>query len=142
MSGLLDYVFTPEEQEDDCFQLSLTQRVIGFASAALIGAFAGFLSLIAISVLRLRKFGLLFGIFNVMVILSTGFLIGFKKQLKSLTERNRIKAAIGMALGLCIAILFAFKWKRLIGVVLGFCIEFMSFAYYALSYLPSSDQIY
>jgi hypothetical protein len=136
-----DYMLKPVEPEDDCFQFTLTQRVLGFATTALIGGFASFLSLIAISVLRVRKFGLLFAIFNLTVILSTGFLVGFRKQLKSLTEKKRAPAALGMLIGLSITIFFAFKWKKLIGVVLGFSIAFRSFAYSALSYLPWGDRI-
>jgi hypothetical protein len=142
MTSLLDFAYERDEEDQDWLELTFTQRVIGFATTALLGVFSGFLSILAISLFRLRKFGILFSIFNVMIILSTGFLIGFKKQFKSLFEAKRYFATAGMFLGLSITMVFAFKWKRLVGVIFGFCVEFVSFAYYALSYLPWGPQVF
>jgi hypothetical protein len=140
MSGLLDVVI--EDQNNDYFNLTFTQRMLGFATAAILGLFSGFLSIVAIALLRIRKFGILFSIFNLMLLASTGFLLGFKKQLSSIFEQKRYIAGIGMFLGMAVTFFFAFKWRLLIGVIVGFAIEFTSFAYYALSYLPWGTQIF
>jgi hypothetical protein len=140
MEGLLDVAM--EGDDVGCFELTFTQRMLGFGVTALLGIFSGLLSLVAITLLRVRKFGVLFAIFNCMILSSTGFLIGFKKQFQSLFERKRHLASLGMLLGISITFFFAFKKKLLIGVIVGFLIDFISFAYYALSYLPCGAQIF
>lgn len=141
MSALLD--MTGYENEDgECLDLTFTQRLMGFAATSIIGIFSGILSIIAISLIRIRKFSLLFAIFNLMTLSSTGFLFGFKKQLRSMFEAKRIYAAIGMIFGMFTTFMFAMKWKKLIGVIIGFLIEVVSFSYYALSYLPMGTTLF
>lgn len=141
MSALLD-MSGYESEEGECLDLTFTQRLMGFGATAIIGIFSGVLSLIAISLLRIRKFSLLFAIFNLMTLSSTGFLFGFKKQLRSMFEAKRIYAAIGMLFGMITTFLFAMKYKKLIGVIIGFLIEVVSFSYYALSYLPMGTTLF
>ena len=64
MSALLDYVLEGNQENDDLCGLTRVQRFIGFAATAVIGMFAGVLSIIAIALLRIRKFGILFTICN------------------------------------------------------------------------------
>ena len=125
MTSILDFAFQ-QEQDESCFKLTWSQRMLGFAGTAIIGLFSGILSLIAIGLLRIRKFAILFAICNMMVLSSTGFLIGFQKQIKSLFEQKRYIATIGMAIGITITMLSAFMWKKLVLVVIGFIIEFLS----------------
>jgi hypothetical protein len=140
MAALLDMAYRNGDQA--CFELSFTQRMIGFAVTTLIGLFSGFLAVIAIPLLRIRKFSLLFSICNLMILSSTGFLIGFKRQLKSLCERKRWIASIGMFAGMTITFLFALRWRKFLGVLLGVVVEFVSFSYYALSYVPWGSDIF
>lgn len=142
MSALLDYVLEGSQENDDLCGLTRVQRFMGFLATALIGMFAGILSIVAIALLRIRKFGILFAICNMCVLSSTGFLIGFKRQLQLLFEQKRYIASIGMFVGMCTTMLFAFKWKMLIGVIVGIIIEFLSFVYYALSYVPYGQQCF
>ena len=141
MSALLEFTLDGEDNDNSC-GLTATQRLIGFFVTAFLGMFSGFLSLIAIGLLRIRKFGILFAICNMMVIASTGMLVGFKKQMRSLFEQKRYVATIGMCVGMTITMFFAFRWKKLIGVLLGIIIEFVSFSYYALSYIPYGRQCF
>jgi hypothetical protein len=96
MTGLLDMAYRSDDKE--CFGLTFIQRMIGFAVTTLIGMFSTFLSIVAISLLRIRKFSLLFAICNLMILSSTGFLIGFKRQFKSLCEQKQWIASIGMTI--------------------------------------------
>ena len=137
MSSILD-----AEEETNCLDLTFTQRMMGFVGTAVIGVFSGILSIFAIGLLRIRKFSILFAIFNLMLISSTGFLIGFKRQFNSLFSKKRIYATIGMFIGMVITMTFALKWRSLVGVIIGFLIEGISFAYYALSYLPFGREIF
>ena len=137
MSLLLD-----SEEETNCLELTFTQRIMGFAGTAVIGLFSGILSIFAIGLLRIRKFSILFTVFNLMLISSTGFLIGFKRQFNSLFSKKRIFATIGMFAGMLITIIFALKFRSLFGAIIGFLIEGVSFAYYALSYLPYGKEIF
>lgn len=141
MSSFFD-MSSYESEDGECLDLTFTQRVMGFVATAIIGVFSGILSIVAISLLRIRKFTLLFAIFNMMILSSTGFLFGFKRQIRSMLEAKRIYAAIGMFFGMFTTILFAMKYKRLVGVIIGFLIEVVSFSYYALSYLPMGTALF
>jgi hypothetical protein len=140
MESLLD--IGVQEGNGEGFELTFLQRMLGFGATAIIGLFSGALSLIAMALLRIRKFTILFAICNCMILSSTGFLIGFKKQLRSLCERKRWIGSIGMLGGILITFFFAFTKKSLLGVTVGFVIDFTSFAYYALSYLPWGTQVF
>ena len=142
MSAILDMFANYESEEKDCFNLSLTERLIGLLVTATLGIFSGFLSIFAIALLRVRKFCILFAIFNLMTLFSTAFIVGFKRQLNSLTERKRIYAAIGMIVGMLITFIFAFKFKILTGIIFGFLIELVSFIYYILSYVPMGTALF
>ena len=77
-----------------------------------------------------------------MIISSTGFIVGFKNQLRSLMEKKRIYATFGMLFGFLITIVFALKLRKLSGAIIGVVVEGISFVYYALSYLPFGKQIF
>jgi hypothetical protein len=139
MSALLNVALEGEDEE--CFKLTWTQKLLGFAATALLGLFSGFLALIAIALLRIRRFGILFSFCNCMILASTGFLIGFRRQAQSLCERKRYLASIGMIVGIGLTFFSASRKKPLLGVIVGFLIDFTSFACYALSYLPCGDRI-
>lgn len=140
MGGLIE--LTNESEGSDCFNLSWMERMIGAAVCGFFSFFAGTVSIMAIALLRIRKFALLFAIMNIMLFLSLGFLIGFKKLLSSLTTKERRIAAITMFLGMFITMFFAFGKTRLIGVILGFIIEFISFVFIALSYVPMGRALF
>lgn len=131
-----------EQDEGEWFELTLTQRLLGCVGTSVIGIFSGVLSLIAIGLLRIRKFSILFAIFNLMIISSTGFIVGFKNQLRFLMEKKRIYATFGMLFGFLITIVFALKLRKLSGAIIGVVVEGISFVYYALSYLPFGKQIF
>ncbi|OHT12578.1 Vesicle transport protein SFT2B [Tritrichomonas foetus] len=131
-----------DDEQNAYFNLTIKQRIIGFAVTAGLGLFSGILSIFAITLLRIRKFSLLFAICNLMILSSTGFVVGFKRQFKSLTDPKRVYSAIGMLVGMVTTFLFAMKWKYLVGVLIGFLIEVISFAYYALSYLPMGTTLF
>jgi len=140
VTGLLD--LTMDEDDGGCFELTTTQKIIAFAVCAFFALFSGVFAVISISLLRIRKFSLLFCIMNIMIFSSIGFLVGFKKQIKSLFQKKRALASVAMIAGIVITMIFSFKWRSLIGVIVGFLIEFVSFLYYALSYIPYGDTLF
>ena len=140
VTGLIN--LTSEQESEKCCGLGWTERIIAFACCSFFALFAGIVSIAAISLLRIRKFAVLFMIMNIMLIAALNFLVGIKKQLSSLLQPKRLISSSGMFIGIILTIIFAFVKKTLIGVIIGFVIEFVSFCYYALSYLPMGAALF
>ncbi|EAY15604.1 hypothetical protein TVAG_208830 [Trichomonas vaginalis G3] len=140
MGGLVDLISEPEEK--DCLNLSWKERIVASIVCGFFSFFAGTMSIFAIALLRIRKFAILFAIMNLMLFLSLGFIITFKKLFSSLFQKDRKYAAIGLFVGMFITMFFAFGKVRLIGVIIGFVLEFVSFIYVALSYLPLGRELF
>jgi hypothetical protein len=107
----------------------------------MIGVFSVILSLIALALLRIRTFTILFAMCNCMIRASTVFFIGFQTPLVLLFERKRWIGSICMLGGSDYTFLRIHE-KSLIGVIMGFVIDFTSFAYYTLPYLPWGTQMF
>ena len=140
VTGLIN--LTSEQESEKCCGLSWTERLIAFACCSFFALFAGIVSIAAISLLRIRKFALLFTIMNIMLFSALSFLVGIKKQLSSLFVPKRLISSILMIIGIILTLFFAFVYKTLIGVIIGFLIEFVSFCYYALSYIPMGSALF
>lgn len=71
---------------------------------------------------------------------STLFLMGPIKQIKKMFNETRYLASIAMVAFLVLTMVAAFRGKILLCII--FCVlQFLSMAYYALSYIPVSLRI-
>ncbi|KAJ8350696.1 hypothetical protein SKAU_G00258260 [Synaphobranchus kaupii] len=118
--------------------LSWATRVKGFVACF---AFGVVFSVLGVCLLWLPKIGvILFAVFytfgNIASLASTMFLLGPWKQLKRMCEKTRAFATILMLLFLGLTLCAAFWWKNF-WLALLFCVlQFVSFAWYGLSYIP------
>lgn len=139
MTGLLPLQDT---EDDSCLHLSKTESIIASVACGAFAFLSGLFSIIAISLLRVRKFSILFSVMNIMIFVSLGFLIGFKKVLGSLFQKKRALATGIMIIGMLITLFFALFYRFFIGVILGIIIEFLAFVYFLLSYIPMGEAIF
>ncbi|EAY00381.1 pRGR, putative [Trichomonas vaginalis G3] len=129
-------------QNDGCFTLTYTERLIGFGITGLCGLVAGILSIVAVFILNMRKFVVLFTLSSILYLVSLCLLIGFKRICGSFTDPKRIYSAVGLLAGTLITLYFGFVKKWIILSLVGFVIEFLSFVYYALTFIPGGEKIF
>ena len=129
-------------EEQGFLHLSRTERFIAAGICALCAVTAGILSIVAIFILNMRKFVVLFTVSSLLYVISLSLLIGFKKICASCFDKKRIYSGVGMMTGMFIVLFFGLVKKWIILSIIGFVIEFISFVYYALSFIPGGEQIF
>lgn len=129
-------------QDDGCFSLTYTERLIGFGITGVCGLVAGILSVVAVFILNMRKFVVLFTLSSILYLISLCLLIGFKRICSSFTDPKRIYSALGMLGGTIITLYFGLFKKWIILSIVGFLIEFVSFIYYALTFIPGGERLF
>ncbi|CAI5942576.1 unnamed protein product [Closterium sp. NIES-64] len=82
------------------------------------------------------KFALTYSIGNLMAIGSTGFLIGFTRQLKMMFDPIRIGAAIVFVLSLVLTLVAALYVQDALLTLLCIVVQACSLIWYSLSYIP------
>ena len=81
-------------------------------------------------------FGVLYSLGTITSLIGTGFLRGPVKQLKALTDTSRLVAVLVMFLMIALTICASVWWKMGI-LALIFCgLQFLSYMWYCLSYIP------
>eukprot|EP00744_Colponema_vietnamica_P010866 GILI01015309.1.p1 GENE.GILI01015309.1~~GILI01015309.1.p1 ORF type:complete len:171 (+),score=33.08 GILI01015309.1:30-515(+) len=135
------YVGLEEPEEDDnlCPSLTLTQRLTGFAIFLGIGVLLEFLSFgswVAIIAGKPEKFAILYTIGNICSLLSTTFLVGPQKQWKNMTHKDRAITSLVYIVAMIFTLLSACVWKQPILVLVFVLIQFCALVWYVLSYIP------
>ena len=143
MTEILNAVADATQPETEgCLHLSYSERMIGAGICALCGLTAGILSIVAIFILNMRKFVVLFTISSLLFLISLCLLVGFKKICASFIDKKRIYAAIGMLCGTVFTLFFGLIKKWIILSIASFVLEFCSFIYYALSFIPGGEALF
>jgi uncharacterized membrane protein len=130
---------TGEEQEEDydpckCLNLTYTQRVWGFGICFSLGMIISIMS--SFLVLNPVKFALPYTVGNVLSLLSTGFLVGPKRQCKYACASTRIVAFL-IYIGCIVATLIsAFALKKGFLTLLFVVTQFFAGLWYTASYVP------
>ncbi|CAI5523182.1 unnamed protein product [Closterium sp. Naga37s-1] len=114
--------------------LTLKQRIYGFATCLCIGILCTLMSILVFP--HPIKFALTYSIGNLMAIGSTGFLIGFTRQLKMMFDPIRIGAAIVFVLSLVLTLVAALYVQDALLTLLCIVVQACSLIWYSLSYIP------
>eukprot|EP00835_Amoeboradix_gromovi_P004745 NODE_390_length_9461_cov_0.447768.p3 type:complete len:174 gc:universal NODE_390_length_9461_cov_0.447768:1857-1336(-) len=118
------------------FSLSYTNRMYAFIGCVLLGFVLSFIGTLMVSTGNLSMFGVLFSIGNILSLFATGFLIGFKRQLKGMFASTRIFATIAFLVCLVMTIVFAVAIKSVALVIVFVILQYLALAWYSLSYIP------
>jgi hypothetical protein len=132
----------PEDGEDGCLHLTYGERIIGFGICALAAVLAGILAVLALFILNLRKFAVLFTVSTLLFISALSLLIGCRRIIKSSLERKRIWGAAGLVSGMLLTLFFGVVKRFLILSIAGFALEILSFLFFALSYIPGGERLF
>ncbi|KAG0294538.1 hypothetical protein BGZ98_001725 [Dissophora globulifera] len=119
-----------------CLQLDRTQRLYGFGICFVVGFLISILSTLALTTGLLALFAVLFSIGNILSLLSTTFLIGPGKQLRTMFAPVRMVASI-VFLGLLVTTLVvAFTIQSSILCLILCIVQFLALFWYSASYIP------
>jgi hypothetical protein len=127
--------------DDGCFKLTKTQRMMAFASCFGVGMLFSFLG--TMNLAKPTSFAILYSLGNITSLLSTGFMVGFKRQCRYAFERKRIIATLIYLVALIATLLTALLYKG--GGVTALCIfliaiQFCALVWYTASYIPFAQQ--
>lgn len=139
LTQLTDVVQT---EEPGCFDLTYSERIIGFGICAGCGLLSGILAIVSIFLLNLRKFAVLFTISTILFFVALTLLIGYKKILNSCADKSRMYASIILVCGMLFTLFFGVVKTSRILTILGFAVEFTAFLYFALSYIPGGTHLF
>ncbi|KAH9421432.1 Vesicle transport protein SFT2B, partial [Dermatophagoides pteronyssinus] len=92
--------------------------------------------------LSLKTFATFYTFSTVLCLFSIMFLVGPMEQLKSILTITRLISSSILLLSIFLTLLSALKWKQGILAITFSTIQFLSFIYYALSYLPYAQTIF
>jgi len=91
---------------------------------------------IAAIVLHPSRFAVPYTLGNLLLVLSTGFLVGPMRQLRMCLNPTRLIASIVFVLALIFTFVAAFVLKSEILVLVAVIIQFCALIWYSLSYIP------
>ena len=81
-------------------------------------------------------FGILYTIGNILSLMSTGFLVGPRRQCKNMFHRKRIVASLVFIGALIGTLAVAISTGSIMATLLMILIQFCALAWYTLSYIP------
>ncbi|KAI1304874.1 hypothetical protein EDD11_005047 [Mortierella claussenii] len=119
-----------------CFTLNRTQRLYGFGICFIVGFLISILSTLALGTGQLALFAVFFTFGNIVSLLSTTFLIGPGKQIKTMFAPVRMFASIVFLAMIAVTLLVAFTLESAILCLILCIIQFLALFWYSASYIP------
>jgi hypothetical protein len=113
--------------------LTKKQRFIGFGSCLVFGMLISFLSFLFLT--RPTSFALLYTLGNIVSLASTGFLIGFLRQLKYAFAKKRIAATLIFIFAMIMTLFSVLYLKITILAIFCVIIQFAALVWYTASYI-------
>ncbi|GBB85551.1 hypothetical protein RclHR1_12040003 [Rhizophagus clarus] len=121
---------------DNFFKLTRTQRLYGFGICFVLGFVISLLATLTLFTGSFTGFAVLYTIGNTISLLSTGFLVGFKKQIKTMFAPVRWFASAIYLGTLVLTLVVAFVLKNGILCIILCIIQWMALFWYCASYIP------
>ena len=129
-----------EDENDSIFpSLSLKERLIGFGICFGLGMLFQFMSMgsiLGVLLGRPNKFAFLYTCGNLISIFGTFFLVGPKRQFKNMTNPYRRKASMIFLSSIVLTFISLYILHSKILTILFVIIQFCSYIYYIMSYIP------
>lgn len=130
--------FSQESEMDKMcggFNLSRTERFIGFGSCYVIGFVISFMASLSLFSGNVGMFAVLYSFGNIISLLSTGFLVGFASQFKKMFDATRRTAALVFFAVFFLTLASAFTLKIGIITLLLCIIQFAALMWYSIRYI-------
>ena len=133
-----------ENENDSIFpSLSLKERLIGFGICFGLGLLFQFMSMgsiLGVLLGRPNKFAFLYTCGNLISIFGTFFLVGPKRQFKNMANPYRRKASMIFLSSIVLTFISLYILHSRILTILFVIIQFGSYIYYIMSYIPYGQQ--
>lgn len=122
----------------ESFSLSTTQRMLGCVMSLAMGVVCLGLAIffVPMIVFTPTKFAFFFTCGNLFLLSGTMFLVGPKRQIKSMFDRSRVTATILYMASMILTLVAAIRFGSLMMVIFFTCIQVVAFVWYVLSYIP------
>jgi hypothetical protein len=132
----------PGQDDGGWFQLSYAERIIGFGICSGCAVLAGFLAIVSLLILNLRKFAVLFTVSTLLFTVALGLLVGFSRLLKSCADGKRLFSSLGLGGGMFVTLFFGLFKRSILLAIAGFLVETVSFVYFALTFIPGGERLF
>ncbi|KAG0274416.1 hypothetical protein BGZ95_009805 [Linnemannia exigua] len=119
-----------------CFTLNRTQRLYGFGICFVVGFLISILSTLALATGLTATFAVFFTLGNIVSLLSTTFLIGPGKQIKTMFAPVRMVASIVFLAMMAATLVVAFTTGLYLLCLVLCIIQFLALFWYSASYVP------
>ncbi|KAF9352709.1 hypothetical protein BGX26_009495 [Mortierella sp. AD094] len=119
-----------------CFTLDRTQRLYGFGICFIVGFLISILSTLSLTTGMVGLFAVFFTLGNIISLLSTTFLIGPGKQIKTMFAPVRMVASIVFLSLIVITLVVAFTLRASLLCLILCIIQFLALFWYSASYIP------
>merc|ERR1711971_1475293 len=124
------------ENQSLCPSLSFQNRMFGFGVCTGVGIMLSIGGSINMFFGNYTGFGVLYSLGTIISLVGSGFLRGPVKQIKALTDTNRLIAVLIMFLMIILTILASVVWKIPVLALIFCLLQFLSYCWYCLSYIP------
>ena len=127
-----------EQFENHLPFMSYKQKMIGFTSCLIIAFLIIIISLMGIgfSFMSNGLFAIFYTIANLLLFISTIFLMGFIKQLKKMLLKIRIISVLIFIIAMIMTFVSVFKYHNSLLAFFFVIIQLFSYAYYSITYIP------
>lgn len=116
--------------------LTRTQRLYGFVACYIVGMVLSILGTVMLIIGGLGSFSVLYALGTIVSLIGTGFLIGFRKQLKLMFKPVRIVATVVFLAMIIMIFISAFVLHSSTLCIIFVVLEYLAFLWYTLSYIP------
>ena len=136
--GIVEQATTTTENPCTCMELSYQQRMMGFVLFFVLGTICSCISTMYVPVIVIKpsKFAIPYTLGNLMSMGSTGFLVGLKRQCKSMFDSTRLVASSVFFVSMFGTLYFAFIMKSGVGTMVCVVVQLLAYAWYIASYIP------
>eukprot|EP01016_Furgasonia_blochmanni_P037996 TRINITY_DN4543_c0_g3_i2.p1 TRINITY_DN4543_c0_g3~~TRINITY_DN4543_c0_g3_i2.p1 ORF type:complete len:231 (+),score=13.69 TRINITY_DN4543_c0_g3_i2:99-791(+) len=128
------------QQNEGCFpQLSFQERLLCFAGCWVVGLLVQFMSFGSFAQIALGNptpFALSITIGNILSLMGTGFLVGFKRQFTNMSDPNRLYTSIVYVGAIIMTLFSAFVLHSGILCLLSVLVQIGAYFWYCASYIP------
>lgn len=124
--------------DDHLPSLSYKQRFYGFITCVTISLLCLIITSLGMILLFITPgvFAFVYTLSNIVLLLSTGFLIGFIRQAKYMLKKKRIIATILFVLAMIITLVVTFTTANGILIIVCVIIQMIAYIWYIMSYVP------
>ena len=137
-SDTADVIATTQRDPCPCLQLTYPQRFTLFLVCFTMGSLLSFMSTMNVPLIAIRpaKFAIPFSLGNILSLGSMSFLIGFKKQCKSLFHPDRAMATTVFLVSILTTMWASFMIGSTGLTLVSVVVQYLAYIWYCASYIP------